>query len=82
MREKTAQLFRVCYTPKARERERNFGQGLKREERKSFLPSHRLISRPGVPKDQEGVLDRSPTKDSTWCPLTSSTKSERIGKKI
>ncbi|PON96909.1 hypothetical protein TorRG33x02_072880, partial [Trema orientale] len=50
--------------------------------RKSFLSSHGLISRPGVPKDQEGVLDRSPTKDSTWCPLTLSTKSKSIDKKI
>ena len=65
MREKTAQFFRECYTPKARERERNFGQGLKREERKSFLQSQSLISHLGISKDQENVLDRSLTEDST-----------------
>ncbi|PON79459.1 hypothetical protein PanWU01x14_011940, partial [Parasponia andersonii] len=40
--------------------------------RKSFLQSHILV--------KEVVLDHSPTKDSTWCPLASSTKSKSIEK--
>ena len=50
---------------KQRKRERENSAKAEKRGRKSFLQFYVLVSRPGVSKDQEGVLNRSPTKDLT-----------------